>query len=142
MFDQEKDAQTSSDNTDTSEEDYYDAEILDEMTTFRGELKFRTVNQNDSSRSFNRSFTYGFNEDRHVQILLNIMLKIVVTSVKVRDNDSQFCVDEEDIRSGKRRNHFNFERVDNKFKKKSIRRDGVEINMIYEKEKGKEWQNE
>ncbi|XP_045822147.1 probable boron transporter 6 [Trifolium pratense] len=64
----ENDGLASSDNHDTSEEDYYDAEILDEMTTFRGELKFRTVNQNDNSRSFNRSFTYGFNEDRHVQV--------------------------------------------------------------------------
>ena len=26
-----------------TEEDFYDAEILDEMTTNRGELKFRTV---------------------------------------------------------------------------------------------------
>lgn len=47
MFDQEKDVRTSTDN-DTSEEDYYDAELLDEMTTNRGELKCRTVNQNDS----------------------------------------------------------------------------------------------
>ncbi|AES58965.2 boron transporter-like protein [Medicago truncatula] len=43
----EKDVRTSTDN-DTSEEDYYDAELLDEMTTNRGELKCRTVNQNDS----------------------------------------------------------------------------------------------
>jgi hypothetical protein len=68
MFDQEKDSLASSDSHDTSEEDYYDAEILDEMTTFRGELKFRTINQNDNNRSLNRSFTYGFNEDRHVQV--------------------------------------------------------------------------
>ncbi|WJX16301.1 putative boron transporter 7 [Trifolium repens] len=64
----EKDSLASSDSHDTSEEDYYDAEILDEMTTFRGELKFRTINQNDNNRSLNRSFTYGFNEDRHVQV--------------------------------------------------------------------------
>jgi len=60
MFDQDKDARTSPDNN--SSEEYYDAEILDEMTTNRGELKFRTVNQNDSS------LTYGFNEDRHIQV--------------------------------------------------------------------------
>jgi hypothetical protein len=53
------------------------------------------------------------------KILLNVMLKIVVTSVEVRDNDNQFCVDEEDICSRKRRNHFNFEIIGfNKFKKK------------------------
>jgi len=67
MFDQDKDVPTSTDNN-SSEEDYYDAEILDEMTTNRGELKFRTVNQNDSRSSNRGSFTYGFNEDRHIQV--------------------------------------------------------------------------
>ena len=50
-------------DSDSSEEDYFDAEIMDEMTTHRGELKFRTVSQNDS-RNFNR---YSFGEDRHFQ---------------------------------------------------------------------------
>jgi boron transporter len=67
MFDQDKDARTSTDN-DSSEEDYYDAELLDEMTTNRGELKCRTVNQNDSRSSNRSSLTYGFNEDRHIQV--------------------------------------------------------------------------
>ncbi|TKY58163.1 boron transporter 6 [Spatholobus suberectus] len=40
-------------------EDYYDAEILDEMTTHRGELKLRTVSRNNS-----RSFSHSFSEDR------------------------------------------------------------------------------
>ena len=30
-----------------SNEEYYDAEILDEMTTHRGELKLRTVSYNE-----------------------------------------------------------------------------------------------
>ncbi|XP_020208958.1 probable boron transporter 7 [Cajanus cajan] len=43
-----------------SVDDYYDAEILDEMTTHRGELKLRTVSRNNS-----RSFSHSFSEDRH-----------------------------------------------------------------------------
>ncbi|CAI8605881.1 unnamed protein product [Vicia faba] len=65
----DKDALTSA-NSDSEEENDYDAEILDEMTTHRGELKFRTINQNDNrnfNRSFNRSFTSRFNEDRNSQ---------------------------------------------------------------------------
>ncbi|XP_027189351.1 probable boron transporter 7 [Cicer arietinum] len=64
----DKDTRNSSDAVDDGLEDYYDAEILDEMTTRRGELKFRTINQNDHGRNFNRTFTYGFNEDRHSQV--------------------------------------------------------------------------
>ncbi|KAL5071426.1 hypothetical protein RYX36_022313, partial [Vicia faba] len=66
----DKDALTSA-NSDSEEENDYDAEILDEMTTHRGELKFRTINQNDNrnfNRSFNRSFTSRFNEDRNSQV--------------------------------------------------------------------------
>lgn len=33
--------------TEDSEDQFYDAEILDEMTTHRGELKFRTVGSKD-----------------------------------------------------------------------------------------------
>ncbi|CAJ1972104.1 unnamed protein product [Sphenostylis stenocarpa] len=40
-------------------EDYYDAEILDEMITRRGQLKLRTM-----SRTNSRSFSYSFSEDR------------------------------------------------------------------------------
>ncbi|KAK7384746.1 hypothetical protein VNO78_30447 [Psophocarpus tetragonolobus] len=47
---------------DESSEDYYDAEILDEMTTHRGELKLRTVSRNNST-SFSSSFSYT-SEDR------------------------------------------------------------------------------
>lgn len=39
--------------TEENNEEYYDAEILDEMTTHRGELKLRTV---------------SFNEERHFQV--------------------------------------------------------------------------
>ncbi|KAI5393847.1 boron transporter 4 isoform X2 [Lathyrus oleraceus] len=62
----DKDARTSTDS-DSEEENDYDAEILDEMTTHRGELKFRTINQNDN-RNFNRSLNYRFNEDRNSQV--------------------------------------------------------------------------
>ncbi|RDY12650.1 putative boron transporter 6, partial [Mucuna pruriens] len=40
-------------------DDYYDAEILDEMTTHRGELKLRTASRNNS-----RSFSHSFSEER------------------------------------------------------------------------------
>lgn len=66
MFDQDKDNRNTADS-DSEEENDYDAEILDEMTTHRGELKFRTINQNDN-RNFNRSFTYRFNEDKNSQV--------------------------------------------------------------------------
>ena len=57
MFGQDKEA-----NNDDSEStaDYYDAEILDEMTTHRGELKLRTVSFNDRNSDRNPSF----HEDR------------------------------------------------------------------------------
>ncbi|CAK8570029.1 unnamed protein product [Lathyrus sativus] len=61
----DKDTRNSTDS-DSEEENDYDAEILDEMTTHRGELKFRTINQNDN-RSFNRSFNYRYNDDRNSQ---------------------------------------------------------------------------
>ncbi|KAJ1415878.1 Bicarbonate transporter, C-terminal [Sesbania bispinosa] len=48
-------------DTDGSSEDYYDAEILDEMTTSRGELKLRNV-------SFNERNSNSFSEDRHFQV--------------------------------------------------------------------------
>ncbi|KAJ1410985.1 Bicarbonate transporter, C-terminal [Sesbania bispinosa] len=48
-------------DTDGSSEDYYDAEILDEMTTSRGELKLRNV-------SFNERNSNSFSEDRHCQV--------------------------------------------------------------------------
>ncbi|KAL5190076.1 Boron transporter 4 [Glycine soja] len=48
-------------DTDGSSEDFYDAEILDEMTTNRGELKLRTVS------SFNDR-NHSFSEDRHTQV--------------------------------------------------------------------------
>lgn len=48
-------------DTEGSSEDFYDAEILDEMTTNRGELKLRTVsNFHDRNQSFS--------EDRHSQV--------------------------------------------------------------------------
>ncbi|KAG4944188.1 hypothetical protein JHK85_048834 [Glycine max] len=46
------------DSDDMSSEDYYDAEILDKMTTNRGELKLRTVSRNNS-----KSFSYSSSED-------------------------------------------------------------------------------
>lgn len=39
----EQDIRPSDSGDEDSEEDFYDAEILDEMTTSRGELKLRTV---------------------------------------------------------------------------------------------------
>ncbi|XP_020205446.1 probable boron transporter 7 [Cajanus cajan] len=48
-------------DSDESSEDFYDAEILDEMTTNRGELKLRSVS------SFNDR-NHSFNEDRHNQV--------------------------------------------------------------------------
>lgn len=58
MFNQDKEPDT---DTDGSSEDFYDAEILDEMTTNRGELKLRTVS------SFNDR-NHSFSEDRHTQV--------------------------------------------------------------------------
>ncbi|XP_061346275.1 probable boron transporter 7 [Gastrolobium bilobum] len=52
-------------DTDGSSEDFYDAEILDEMTTNRGELKLRTVSFNDRNLSFSSN---SFSEDRHFQV--------------------------------------------------------------------------
>jgi len=75
LVDQDREPRDS--DTDGSSEDYYDAEILDEMTTNRGELKLRTVSFNDRNRSnsfndrnnsnsFNdRNHSNSFNEDRH-----------------------------------------------------------------------------
>lgn len=51
MVNQDKEPDT---DTDGSSEDFYDAEILDEMTTNRGELKLRTVS--------------SFSEDRQTQV--------------------------------------------------------------------------
>ncbi|TKY74700.1 Boron transporter 4 [Spatholobus suberectus] len=48
-------------DTEGSSEDYYDAEILDERTTSRGELKLRAVS------SFNDR-NHSFSEDRHIQV--------------------------------------------------------------------------
>ncbi|XP_027333119.1 probable boron transporter 7 [Abrus precatorius] len=48
-------------DSEKSSEDYYDAEILDEMTTNRGELKLRAVSRNNS-----RSLSHSFNEDRQI----------------------------------------------------------------------------
>nr|KYP36569.1 Boron transporter-like protein 2 [Cajanus cajan] len=59
MFNQEKEQNGS--DSDESSEDFYDAEILDEMTTNRGELKLRSVS------SFNDR-NHSFNEDRHNQV--------------------------------------------------------------------------
>ncbi|KAK2446071.1 HCO3- transporter family [Trifolium repens] len=69
-------------DADGSSNDYYDAELLDEMTTSRGELKLRTVSTNDRNRSTsfsdrnrststsfsdrNRSTSISFNENRHI----------------------------------------------------------------------------
>ncbi|XP_027190827.1 probable boron transporter 7 isoform X2 [Cicer arietinum] len=57
-----KDKEPHDSDTDGSSEDYYDAEILDEMTTNRGELKLRTVSFND------RNHSNSFNEDRHIHV--------------------------------------------------------------------------
>lgn len=43
---------------DNSDEDFYDAEILDEMTTRRGELKLRTVSLRRDALSCNPSYHY------------------------------------------------------------------------------------
>lgn len=56
-FIQEKES-NDPDSDDMSSEDYYDAEILDKMTTNRGELKLRTVSRNNS-----KSFSYNSSED-------------------------------------------------------------------------------
>jgi hypothetical protein len=67
-------------DTDGSSNDYYDAELLDEMTTSRGELKLRTVSTNDRNRSTSfsdrnrststsfsdRNHSISFNENRHI----------------------------------------------------------------------------
>ncbi|CAJ1973746.1 unnamed protein product [Sphenostylis stenocarpa] len=55
-----RDKETDTD-TDGSSEDFYDAEILDEMTTNRGEVKLRTTS---SFSDRNQSFS----EDRHIQV--------------------------------------------------------------------------
>ena len=52
-------------DTDGSSEDYYDAEILDEMTTSRGELKLRAISFNGRNHSFNGR-NHSFNEERHI----------------------------------------------------------------------------
>ncbi|RDX61435.1 putative boron transporter 7, partial [Mucuna pruriens] len=53
-------------DTDGSSDDFYDAEILDEMTTNRGELKLRAVSSfNDRNYSFSST---SFSEDRHAQV--------------------------------------------------------------------------
>ncbi|CAL5205047.1 unnamed protein product [Lathyrus oleraceus] len=64
-----KDKEPCGSDTEGSSEDYYDAEILDEMTTSRGELKLRAVSFNDRNRSnsFNdRNQSNSFNEGRHI----------------------------------------------------------------------------
>lgn len=43
----EQDWESTMDGIDTEEEEYFDAEILDEMTTHRGELKLRSVGVRD-----------------------------------------------------------------------------------------------
>ncbi|KAI4316291.1 hypothetical protein L6164_024285 [Bauhinia variegata] len=55
------DKETPDIDSDESSEDYYDAEILDEMTTNRGELKHRNLSFNDRNVSFS-------NEDRPHQV--------------------------------------------------------------------------
>ncbi|KAJ1438272.1 Bicarbonate transporter, C-terminal [Sesbania bispinosa] len=45
-----RDKETGDNDSDKSSEDYYDAEILDEMTTHRGELKLRTVHPEEANR--------------------------------------------------------------------------------------------
>lgn len=60
-----RDTEQNDTDTDGSSEDYYDAEILDEMTTNRGELKLRTVSSfNDRNLSFNDR-NHSFNERNH-----------------------------------------------------------------------------
>lgn len=52
-------------NADGSSDDYYDEEILDEMTTNRGELKLRTISFNDRNQA---SSSNSFKEDRYSQV--------------------------------------------------------------------------
>ncbi|KAK7351401.1 hypothetical protein VNO77_10834 [Canavalia gladiata] len=59
-----RDKEPHDNDIDGTSEDYSDAEILDEMTTSRGELKLRTVSFND--RNHNGS-SNSFNEDKHFQ---------------------------------------------------------------------------
>ena len=61
MFDQDDDSRGTDDNLG----DYYDAEILDEMTTHRGELKLRTLTQKDRG---NQTIRYRFGEERQFQV--------------------------------------------------------------------------
>ncbi|CAL0305706.1 unnamed protein product [Lupinus luteus] len=51
------------DTDDNSEEDYFDAEKLDEMTTRRGELKLRSFNDSNNRIRSRKSFRY----DQHIQ---------------------------------------------------------------------------
>lgn len=67
MFDQDNEPLLG--DMDVNSEDYYGAEILDEMTTGRGEFKLRSISIRDRNQSRNRSRNnYSFREDRNTQV--------------------------------------------------------------------------
>lgn len=67
MFDQDNEPLLG--DMDVNSEDYYGAEILDEMTTSRGEFKLRSISIRDRNQSRSRSrSSYSFREDRNTQV--------------------------------------------------------------------------
>lgn len=61
MFDQDKEPHDT--DTDENSEDYFDSEILDGMTTSRGELKLRSFNDRNRMRR-----SKSFSDDKHLQV--------------------------------------------------------------------------